>query len=368
MPSNIARLNAFTSLRRAAGVYPACLFSLVWPAIVPEAASAQVYEEISFIREDGVQHVTYVTTRTRSGTVWKHFPKGMDEAAALRDYLYIFPNAYVYDTQTDPERNRLTFRSNGWGLLNHGTWDGEATEDGRGIVTIDDAGVYTFTNWDGVTKYADQHYGNYFLPQGFQQFARAFVLPSNFEILSYESNREGEWVARGNTVAFFAENTNDVVLTLKYRPRTAGVLENVSATLASAPGVSVENAPSGVTVTLAETLLFPSGSASVSEAGQALLTQVGRALASQDVQVVVAGHTDDRPITGALAQTYASNWELSAARALAVVSHLAANGIPDDRLEGRAHGDTRPLASNDTEEGRSQNRRIELIVQHRGAR
>jgi chemotaxis protein MotB len=76
----------------------------------------------------------------------------------------------------------------------------------------------------------------------------------------------------------------------------------------------------------------------------------------------IDGHTDNRPIRSPL---YPSNWELSTARAVAVVKYLASRGIPPDRLAAAGFGEFRPLDTSGTEEGNSKNRRIEIKLDQR---
>jgi chemotaxis protein MotB len=114
-------------------------------------------------------------------------------------------------------------------------------------------------------------------------------------------------------------------------------------------------------VELPENVLFDSGRAEVREAGQQALSQVAEVLARvPNRNFLVAGHTDNVPI--GRRGRYSSNWELSAARGVAVVRYLAEHGLPAERLAAAGYADTQPVASNDTEEGRAQNRRIEIIV------
>ena len=77
-------------------------------------------------------------------------------------------------------------------------------------------------------------------------------------------------------------------------------------------------------------------------------------------QIEVAGHTDGVRISGALAQRYPSNWELAGARAAVVVRLLAKQGVPANRLVAASFGETKPVDSNDTAEGRAHNRRIDI--------
>ncbi len=114
-------------------------------------------------------------------------------------------------------------------------------------------------------------------------------------------------------------------------------------------------------VEMASAILFPSGRAKLSKEGKEALTQVAEVLATiEDRSFQVAGHTDNIPIKNS---RFKSNWELSSARAVAVVKHLIENGVDPANLSGAGYGDTQPAGSNETEEGRAQNRRIEIILQ-----
>lgn len=122
----------------------------------------------------------------------------------------------------------------------------------------------------------------------------------------------------------------------------------------------VEVDPRGVVVTLDERLLFASGSARIEDDAAPALGTVARVLAPLDNPVLVEGHTDSVPTTGT---AWPTNWELSSARATAVLRTLNESyGIPGPRLAAVGHADTRPRASNADEDGRRQNRRTELIV------
>lgn len=114
-------------------------------------------------------------------------------------------------------------------------------------------------------------------------------------------------------------------------------------------------------------VLFPQGSADLSIEGQieiAKVAQILRRIAGEippeiDWVIRVDGHTDNVPLSG-LGQ-FADNWELSQARALAVVRNMVNDlGIPPDRLSANGFGEYQPVNSADTDEARAQNRRIEL--------
>lgn len=117
-------------------------------------------------------------------------------------------------------------------------------------------------------------------------------------------------------------------------------------------------------VDLVNEILFDSGEAELRPAGIEVLTRVGEVLRGvADRQIVVQGHTDYVTIGGRLAQRYATNWELSSARAVNVVRFLQEQvGVDPTRLAATGFSEYRPRADNNTEEGRRLNRRIEILL------
>ena len=116
----------------------------------------------------------------------------------------------------------------------------------------------------------------------------------------------------------------------------------------------------GLQVSVSDEILFSTGSATLNQEGREVLAKVAEQLASLDHLIEVRGHTDNLPIHGALAQRYPSNWELAGARASSVVRLFRRQGIDGERLSAVSKGEFEPLASNDTEEERWLNRRIEI--------
>lgn len=105
---------------------------------------------------------------------------------------------------------------------------------------------------------------------------------------------------------------------------------------------------------------FPSGSATLSTAFDPVIDKIGELVREIPGSVVVAGHTDDRPISTV---KFPSNWELSAARAATVLHRVVeASTEPNARFRMAGYADTRPLEPNDTPEGRARNRRVEVIL------
>lgn len=118
-----------------------------------------------------------------------------------------------------------------------------------------------------------------------------------------------------------------------------------------------------LTLTMVESILFDSGKADVKPKGIETLKKVAEVLGNTtDQEIVIAGHTDNVPIGGALARTYPTNWELSAARAISVVKLLVSQGVDPVHLSAAGYGEFRPVGDNNTPEGRSQNRRMEIIL------
>jgi len=127
--------------------------------------------------------------------------------------------------------------------------------------------------------------------------------------------------------------------------------------------VTIKELEGKLTLSMVEAILFDSGKANVKKAGKDALAKVAEVLKNvKDQDIIVAGHTDNVPITSKLAATYPTNWELSAARAIAVVKLLEADGVDPKLLLAAGFGEFRPVADNGTPEGRAQNRRMEIIL------
>lgn len=116
----------------------------------------------------------------------------------------------------------------------------------------------------------------------------------------------------------------------------------------------------GLVVSIAtDEVLFPTGSAHVQPEGVKLLGLMAPVLASFDNAIRVEGHTDTVPLD----RNGYTNWNLSADRALAVLNILVDDyGLNPRRLSATGYGEYRPIASNDTPEGRQRNRRVELVI------
>ena len=119
-----------------------------------------------------------------------------------------------------------------------------------------------------------------------------------------------------------------------------------------------------VGIRVASGSLFNTGSAELSATGQDVLAVVGQTVNGyEDYDIRVEGHTDDVPIGPVLRQKFQSNWELSVARATSAVRFLSAKTeVAANRLSATGYGEFSPIASNDTDDGREQNRRVEVVL------
>lgn len=124
-------------------------------------------------------------------------------------------------------------------------------------------------------------------------------------------------------------------------------------------GINVIIRRNEIVVRLSEDLLFDVGDDTLRDPAKKSLLPLAAELAKHDVSVRVEGHTDNRPIR---TSRFRSNWDLSTARATAVVTVLVADGVPPAHLSAAGYGEFHPVASNDTDEGRQKNRRVDLIV------
>ena len=128
--------------------------------------------------------------------------------------------------------------------------------------------------------------------------------------------------------------------------------------------VEISSLKGQLSVSVLDKILFKSGRADILLAGQAVLEKVARVLVETDDMIRVEGHTDNIPISERLKEKYFSNWELSAARAASVVRYFqhGEHMIDPLRMEAVGYAEYRPVASNDSDENRRRNRRVEIIL------
>lgn len=125
--------------------------------------------------------------------------------------------------------------------------------------------------------------------------------------------------------------------------------------------LSVEVKNGKVYVSLAEKLLFNSGSTTVDAKGKGALTQLANALkGNTDINIMVEGHTDNVPLSGS--GKFSDNWDLSVIRATSIVRILVDNGVVNEVITASGRGEFSPVAENSTAENKALNRRTEIIL------
>ncbi|MES2411812.1 MAG: OmpA family protein [Bacteroidota bacterium] len=129
-------------------------------------------------------------------------------------------------------------------------------------------------------------------------------------------------------------------------------------------GLTVQMKNGKVYVSMENKLLFQTGSWAVGSEGRRAVVEVGKVLAQNpDITVLIEGHTDNDKIFGNIGGGIENNWDLSTKRATAIVNILSENsGIRKQNLTAAGRGEFAPIMSNDTNEGKAKNRRIEVIL------
>jgi chemotaxis protein MotB len=142
---------------------------------------------------------------------------------------------------------------------------------------------------------------------------------------------------------------------------TRGLLEDKLSKEISSNDVNVSMSNRGLVITFVAEVLFDSGRAQLKNSALGTLDKVSSILKEEvpNNRISVEGHTDNVPIAKS---RWASNWELSAHRALSVVEHLQKEGINPEKLSASGYGEYQPVTSNDTPDGRKKNRRVEIII------
>lgn len=123
--------------------------------------------------------------------------------------------------------------------------------------------------------------------------------------------------------------------------------------------IQIEQKTDKVILQLSDGVLFPVAQAELDPKALKTLEEIANTLKLMDDEIVIEGHTDSVPIRSL---KFKSNWELSASRAFSVVEALEGFGVKNQQLSAWGFGETRPIASNETEMGRAKNRRIEIVV------
>ena len=124
--------------------------------------------------------------------------------------------------------------------------------------------------------------------------------------------------------------------------------------------IEIRQEKRGVVIALSEAAFFGSGSADLQKGTSEALGVVGAKLKEKGYEILVEGHTDNVPVRS---RTFRSNWELSTARATVVVAYFVDQmGYAPTKVGAAGYGEHKPVAANDTPEGRARNRRVDIVV------
>jgi chemotaxis protein MotB len=131
----------------------------------------------------------------------------------------------------------------------------------------------------------------------------------------------------------------------------------------AADQVKIQQLQDRLKVTMLNEILFPEGGWEIGPKGKQTLDKIVPVLTNlQNKRVEINGYTDNVPIAPEFRWRFPSNWELSTARATDVVRYLVQQGVNPAILSATGYGEQNPVASNDTPQGRRQNRRVELVI------
>jgi len=159
-----------------------------------------------------------------------------------------------------------------------------------------------------------------------------------------------------------AQKIQELSAQLDELARSKGLLEQKLGAEIDDKQIKLQMMEKGLVITVVGDLLFDSGKAKIRPEAFSLLSKVSAVLKDNMAQfnIGIEGHTDNVPIKHS---GYKSNWELSTSRALSVLHYLANDqGISPERLSAIGYGEYRPLVSNETADGRKQNRRVEIVI------
>ncbi|OJJ17469.1 hypothetical protein BKI52_26730 [marine bacterium AO1-C] len=279
-----------------------------------------VREDILYIKPNGKSYLYYSTLRARGQSFYKAIPKTKN---FLQKYLYIKPDRYKVINR--PNEIRLSFNTDSYALMSEEDFNDQE-------LTQDDNGTFTFDN-DTLNRAGRRRYGIYTTLQVYKQFAYVWVLPENFEFVSYRCNRRGTWKKRGNTLAYFGYQVNNLLFNIQFRPVSPLSADDVKATLyeGNTKGMKVTSNSSGVQIKFRDGVLFAGENTSISALGEGVLAKLAKTLkASTKVQMSI-----EVPVTNGM---NAGNWMLAAARGRIMVEKMVNSGIDPSRIEIKTYG------------------------------
>ena len=184
------------------------------------------------------------------------------------------------------------------------------------------------------------------------------------EAKSQLSNALAENQTNQDTITTLKGQIADLETQKDMAAQMSKALENEMRSDLESKDVTISNLKGKLTVNIVDRVMFDSGEAILKPDGEAVMRKIAAILGGHpQLKIQVIGHTDNVPIRPAARVRFASNWELSTARALAAVHFLTEQaGIDPRRVGAVGYGEFRPIADNSTAEGRAKNRRIAITI------
>lgn len=179
-------------------------------AFVPPLAAQVSSETIYFVQPDGRSYLLERSLRTPASS-HRFF---VDKAISRDDLRHVEPQDFSWDDRSREDLNILTFDSGGFTVIFPGTLDAPRLEEKAD-------GVFLYRSWDG-RRNTDGRFGFWYSPNDFDAFSYTWIFPDNIELLSHRSNREGDWVRRGQAVSFYASDVNNLTFEIEYRVMPVG--------------------------------------------------------------------------------------------------------------------------------------------------
>lgn len=189
----------------------------------------------------------------------------------------------------------------------------------------------------------------------FGKDATAIIEPIKYEAAAFSNLARKPIIVQKKTSSL---NLRKLREQKKMQKMATNLLESLSP-LVNQGRVRVVKTESGISVEINASVLFKPAQAELSAESVKVLTTIAQILVDDQHLIQVEGHTDNLPIQNRL---YPSNWELSAVRASSVVRLFIQEGVEEKRLMAMGYGKTRPVATNETKEGRLRNRRVKLLI------
>jgi|GEM_PF-4621126 len=311
-------------------------------------------ENITFLQPDGKSYLVYRGIRSNKNSYRLMF----NTRLSLDSFYYIYPNQYIWDANSDENGNTLKFDTGNHVIVYQDRFAKE--------LSIDSNNVFTYKSSDGII---DKHerYGFWNAPDNFSTFIYVWIVPDNFEILSYQSNQNGEWIRREKSITFISENSNNLTFEISYRKldtdNNLGTSSNDQYTKAivndklekkSKPDEPIKVSGSFDMPVVLEGVYFQAGSSSLMiDSFQNLNYIVSILKQYPELKIEIGGHTDS------LGDAQ-FNLKLSQLRAESVLSYLISKGVSSNQLEAKGYGETQPIDDNSTKNGRRKNRRVEI--------